>query len=386
MALGELSAGMNLTGVRAHNERLVMSLLQRGGAMPGAELAKRSGLSPQTVSNILRRLEAEGFLTRGAPQRGRVGKPSAPMALDPDGALAFGLKIGRRSSDLAAIDLHGRLLARRQLTYPYPMPDAIFGFLEEGVAGMSADLTPRQRERICGIGIGAPSEIWNWTEQLGAPPEFDVWRETRLAERVARFSDLPVFAENDATAACRAEHAFGRGREFNDYAYVFIGSFIGGGVVMNGAVVEGGRRNAGAFGSLRTGGAGPEAPLIDTASLHLLEAAVAAAGRDPGALWAQPQDWSDFTPLLAPWIDRTAEELARAARNMCAVIDFEAVLIDGAFPASVRAALVERTRARLDALDLRGLARPRIEEARIGHDARALGAASAPIFSQFFLR
>ena len=65
-----LSNGANLTGVRAHNERLILSMIQRNGALPGSDLAKHTGLSAQTVSNILRKLEAEGFLLRGEPQRG----------------------------------------------------------------------------------------------------------------------------------------------------------------------------------------------------------------------------------------------------------------------------------------------------------------------------
>ncbi|MEM9524427.1 MAG: sugar kinase, partial [Pseudomonadota bacterium] len=54
-------------------------------------------------------------------------------------------------------------------------------------------------------------------------------------------------------------------------------------------------------------------------------------------------------------------------------------------PISVRRVLVERTRNALDRLDMRGLVKPRIEEGSVGGNARAIGAASGPIFSQFFL-
>ncbi|SFH79355.1 ROK family transcriptional regulator [Albimonas pacifica] len=380
-----LRPGVNLTGVRAHNERLILSLIQRHGEMPGAELAKLAELSPQTVSNILRRLEADGFLRRGAPQRGRVGKPSTPMALDPDGALSFGLKLGRRTSDLAVMNLHGAVLEQRRIAYRYPMPDRIFAFLREGMETLSAGLSPRQRDSLCGLGIAAPSELWRWVEALGASDELAVWQDVDFAEEIAAFSDLPLFTENDATAACRAEHAFGRGREFGDYAYVFIGSFIGGGVVMNSSVIVGGRRNAGAFGSLPAIGAdGRRTQLLDTASIHLLEAQIVRAGGDGARLWSEPQDWSPFAAQVEPWIARTALELAEAARTVCAVIDFEAVLIDGAFPAPVREAIVTRAREALAGLDMRGLVAPRIEAARVGGNARAIGAAALPIFSQFF--
>ena len=382
----DLRPGVNQVGVRAMNERLILSLIQRHGAMPGSEIAKRTDLSAQTVSNILRKLEADGFLLRGAPQRGRVGKPSIPMEIDPDGALSFGLKIGRRSSDLVVMNLHGEVLGQLLVTYRYPMPDEIFAFLREGMRVLSADLTPRQQARLSGIGIAAPNEIWSWGDVLGAPEDFVTWREIDFAKELAKFTDLPLITENDATAACRAEQMFGRGRAFYDYAYFFIGSFIGGGVVMNSTVIDGRQRNAGALGSLAVPGPdGREVPLLDAASLYLLEAELASMGADTGALWRMPQDWSGFGVALEHWITGSARALAHAARSTCCVIDFEAVLIDGAFPVAVRDRLVAQTRDELARLDMRGLIAPRIEAAAVGGNARAMGAAAAPILSQFFL-
>jgi len=92
------SGGANQVRVRAYNERLVMSLVRRHGSLSKAEIARRSGLSAQTVTVIMRALEAEGLLMRGAPMRGKVGQPSVPMLLNPDAVYSFGLKIGRRSA------------------------------------------------------------------------------------------------------------------------------------------------------------------------------------------------------------------------------------------------------------------------------------------------
>ncbi len=99
--------GANQSGVRDHNERLVLSLIQRHGGLPSADIARRSNLSAQTVSIIIRALEKDGLLVRGEPIRGKVGKPSTPMALNPDGILSLGLNIGRKSADLVLIDVTG---------------------------------------------------------------------------------------------------------------------------------------------------------------------------------------------------------------------------------------------------------------------------------------
>jgi predicted NBD/HSP70 family sugar kinase len=382
-----LSAGVNQQGLRDHNERLILSTLQRHGPLPGSDLARVAGLSPQTVSVILRELEGEGLIQRGEPQRGRVGKPRVPMSLSPEGVFSVGLKLGRRSADLLLSDFLGGVRRQLHTTYRWPTPEGVFGFLRQGLETFTAGLTPAERERIAGIGIAKPFEIWDWHEAIGAPRgSLDAWRDVDYAAEVARFSALPVFLDNDGTAACRAEHVFGRGREFRDFAYFFIGSFVGGGVVLNHSVFEGAFGNAGAFGSLLVRGPdGGDRQLIDTASLYLLEDALGRARMPTDRLWARPQDWSELAGPLDDWIAGTARQLARAAVTVCAVIDFEAVLIDGAFPSEVRARLVEGVRREVEGLDTRGLSPIRVEEGRVGGNARALGAACSPIFSRYLL-
>ncbi|WP_298437442.1 ROK family transcriptional regulator [uncultured Jannaschia sp.] len=384
----QISAGLSQKGVRAHNERLLLSLLQRHGGLPASELARRAGLSPPTVSVILRRLESEGVIERGEPMRGKVGKPSMPMLVRPDGALSWGLKIGRRSADLVLMDLTGVIRAERRLTYARPIPETVFAFLARSIEEIAATLDPVQRSCLCGIGVAAPFELWNRPTHATNGPEdvFGAWHTVDLRARVEALTGLSVIVLNDATAACQAEQVYGRGREFRDYAYIFIGAFVGGGVVLNHSVYEGRQGNAGALGSIRSVGPNGEAmQLADMASIHVLERRLRESDLDPDLLWRQPLDWSGLERHVDPWLGRVAQELARASLSICAVIDFEAILIDGAFPAEIRQDLVERVRRYLANQDVRGLIPPRIEPGNIGPNARALGAASAPIFSQFML-
>ena len=382
-----LSGGVNQSGVRDHNERLLLSLLQRQGAMPGSDIARRTGLSAPTVSTILRKLEKDGLLKRGAPVRGKVGKPSIPMSLSADGVLAIGVKIGRRGADLLLLDFAGNVRLQDHLTYDHPLPEIVFGFLEASLSTILKGLSTDARNRLCGIGIATPFELWKWDNIVGAPAQKVIsWENIDFEQEVRQFSELPVSVVNDATAACRAEHLYGRGKEYRDYAYFFIGSFVGGGIVMNNTVFEGNQGNAGALGSLRTTGPLGEArQLIDVASIHLLEARLIEAGLNPDILWQQPQDWSALSRYVDPWIGETAQELAKAALSICSVVDFEAILIDGAFPSAVREELVERVRRYLVNQDSRGLIVPQIESGRIGENARGIGAASSPIFARFFL-
>ena len=84
--------GTSQTGVRLYNERLVLSLIRAHGSLPKAEIARLTRLSAQTVSVIVRQLEADGLLIRGPALKGKVGQPLQPFLLNPDGAFSLGLE------------------------------------------------------------------------------------------------------------------------------------------------------------------------------------------------------------------------------------------------------------------------------------------------------
>ena len=383
-----IGTGITQAGVRDYNGRLLLTLLLRGKGPSSRELADQSGLSPQTVSVILRELESEGMILRGEPMRGRVGKPSVPVHLNPEGLFALGLKIGRRSAELVLMDFCGGIRAEYQLGYSYPMPGPVFVFLADSLADIHGDLGDKAFGRICGLGIALPSQLWDWRELIGAPPEFhDAWLAVDVGAEAKRVvGSLPVVVVNDATAACRAEQVFGREPLFQDYVYFFVGTFVGGGVVLNQTVLDGRQGNAGALGSLPVRGAdGKRRQLIDLASLHGLETRVSAAGGDPAVIWRRPLDWNGIEVQLDTWLREAATHLAEAVLATCSVFDFEAVVIDGAMPCDVRGRLVEFVHLALNRMDSRGVILPRIEAGRMGVKARAIGAACSPMISQYLM-
>lgn len=378
--------GSNQSGMRAHNERLVLTLLHRHGTLAKADIARQTGLSAQTVSVIVRSLESDGMLLRGDPVRGRVGQPSVPMRLADDGAFFYGLKIGRRSTDLVLTNFSGRVLGRVHLTYRHPSPDSTIRFALEGLAQLSAQLTPAERKRVAGLGIAMPFQLWDWARSLGLPEAaMAEWRHRDIRAELAVATEFPVFLQNDATAACGAELVFGRTPAPADFLYFYVGYFVGGGLVLNSSLYTGRTGNAAALGSIPVPAeGGGSRQLIEVASLSVLESQLAAAGHDTGSLWDPPAAWDVDEPILSAWIARAAGGLAHAVVAAVAVVDLDCVLIDGWIPGTVRARLVAATEAAMGGLNLAGLTRPRLREGSVGPDARALGAASLP-FSERFL-
>lgn len=385
------SRGTNQSGVRLYNERLVLSLIRRYGALPKADMARMTGLSPQTMSIITNALEADGLVRRGAPLRGKVGQPLVPYSLAPEGAYSFGLKIGRRSADLYLIDFHGGVVALLHETYLYPTPDGLRQFTARGIDQLIAKVPERYQTRIAGIGVAAPFEVWTWHEEIGAPKaEIDAWRDIDVAKMIGALCPWPVYYANDITAAAAAELMFGKGAEHPDYLYLFIGSFIGGGLVLDGHLFPGRRQNAAAIGSMpaisRAGRtrSGLVPQLVNVASIYVLERKLIEQGRDASFLWKTPDDWNDdLGKALDEWLDDTAFALAYAIASAVAVVDVQTVIIDGAFPSWVRTRVIDATRRALGRVNLQGLSSFDLVEGSIGNAARAMGGAALPLLANF---
>lgn len=379
------SGGANQVRVRAYNERLVLSLARSHGALSKADIARASGLSAQTVSVIMRALEKDGLLIKGEPVRGRVGQPSVPMSLNPEGVFAFGLKIGRRSADMILMDFVGNVRAKLRRIYAYPTPVEILSFVKESVASLESSMPPAQQSRLAGLGIATPFELWNWAEHVGAPPgEMEAWRNFDLKAEIQALVGYPVYLQNDATSACGAELMFGRGRAYSDFVYYFIGTFIGGGIVLNSSVFTGKTGTAGAIGPLPVRDEnGKTRQLIEVASIFVLENLMKERGIDTRPLWYSAAGWTDSGEPLERWIATTAEALAQAIIAAAAIIDFPAAIIDGGFPDWVRARIVSATRSALERYDLQGIIVPEIVEGQVGDQARAVGAASLPLFARY---
>jgi predicted NBD/HSP70 family sugar kinase len=381
-----LSRGTNQAGVRLYNERLVLSLLRRHRLLSKIEIARLTGLSPQTTSAIINRLEAEGLVLPGEPRRGRVGQPAIPYTLNPDGAFSVGLVIGRRSAELVLMDFTAGIRSRRRATYPFPDPARVMAFAAEASTEITRAMPSPARGRLAGLGVATPFDLWSWEAELGTPPgSLEGWREADVARDIAAMvGPLPVHVFNDATAACAAELSFGEeGRRRRDFLHVYLGAFVGGGVVLDGQLVPGRTGNAGAVGSMPISTGGGPQQLLRVASLYALERRLAEAGGDASAIWLSPDDWSGFGAPLEAWIEEAARGLAEAAVAANAVIDFEAVVIEGAFPRDVRARLVGRVAEAIRALDRRGLSAFEVVEGSIGRDARAVGAAALPLLASF---
>ncbi|MFB2530600.1 ROK family transcriptional regulator [Paracoccus sp. p4-l81] len=367
-----MQLGTSPAGIRGHNERLILSLIRAFGPLPRSDLARLTGLSAQAVTNISRGLIAGGYLDDGDPVRGKVGQPSRPLALRPDGAWFAGLKIGRRSTELALLDFAGQLVGERSQIYDMPTPDLVLAFLQRALPDLAQLIPPDRRDRLMGLGVAMPFFLWDW----GAGMEG--WRDIDPAPALSAATGLPVLVENDASCACGAELMFGAADLPADFLHVYVGHFGGGGLVLDGRLRMGPHRNAGALGSMPVPDAGGRIrQLLDLASISTLEARLGRVLPRDDAAWDVPPE------LAAAWAAEAGRAIAFAAVTAAAVVDLGAVVIDGAMPAALRRDLVAATGAAMAALPMAGLHPPVLREGTLGRAARSLGAAALPLAEGF---
>lgn len=378
--------GSNHVGMRQFNERVVLQAIRLHGSVPKAELARLTHLTAQTIGLITTRLEEDGLLIRHDRVRGRIGQPSVPLALNPDGAFSVGIKIGRRSTDWLLVDFTGQVRQRLSLAYAFPDADTLLPVIGQNLLTLREQLGALA-PRLVGVGVAAPFLLGGWHRMLGlSAQQSDRWNRIDLSAEVQAMTDLPVSFAKDTSAACVAELVSGRGRDLKSFLYLFVDTFVGGGLVINSQLHAGIHNNAGAVASLPLQVAqAPDTPpqLISQASLWELEQCFKTRGLDPTAAYDERAMQPPFESDTQAWVASAANALAHSVVSATALLDIDAVVMDGSFCRLLLQRLIEATGAALGRYNWEGLWPAQVMAGSIGSDARALGGAMLPLHANF---
>ena len=386
--------GSNHNGMRQFNERIVLQTIRHHGAIAKADIARLTQLSTQTISIIVNRLEGDGLLVKQDRIRGKIGQPSVPLSLNPNGAFSLGLQVGRRSLEVVVIDFLGQSRHQLQFTYPYPDPDVVLPNIKLALAQIKKTMGESWMLTV-GIGLTAPLSMHKWSNVLGeastqAAQALERWEHVDLLSEVQTLTNLPVEFAKDTTSACMAEMLQGHGLQINSFLYIFVGTFVGGGLVVAGHIMAGPRGNAGAIGSIPTSLAHaksanePPAQLLQLASGWQLEQALEKAGFDPLIVHQDSIMDTQYAACTAPWLAEASRALAMTIVSATALIDLEAAVIDGSLGRSLIDALITATREQIKHYNIEGLQPPAVMAGLAGSHARAVGGALLPLHTQFF--
>ncbi len=378
--------GSNHVGMRQFNERVVLQAIRLNGSLPKADIARLTRLTAQTIGLITTRLQEDALVIKHERVRGRIGQPSVPLALNPDGAFSMGIKIGRRSAEWLLVDFTGRVRQRKTLDYAFPDASTLLPAIAQNMNDLRDSLGPLS-SRLVGVGVAAPFQMGGWHKMLGlSEAKSSEWNQIDLAAQVQAMTDAPVSFVKDTSAACVAELVSGRGRDLKSFLYLFVDTFVGGGLVINSHLHVGVHGNAGAVASLPlTLAEGSTTPmqLLSHASLWELEQRFIAQGLDPSAAYDERAVSAPFEHETSAWVATAANALAHCVVSGTAFLDIEAVVIDGSFCRALLSRLIAQTNEALQRYNWEGLWHATVVAGSVGPDAGALGGALLPLHANF---
>ncbi len=380
--------GTNLDRAQLFNRRVVLETIRVNGPLSRADVARLTGLSAQTVTNIIDQFKPAGLLIETARRTGGRGQPPIDLVINPSAAFSVGISFDHQRLVVVLLDLGGEVRAEIQLPVSQPTPDVILPLIESAVNDLIGR-TQIPRGLIWGAGIVMPVLVSQGYPTVLGPVSVPNWKdfpvETKLRERL----DLPVFLDNDATAAAIGELLFGAGRQYSDFVYIYLGVGLGGGIIISGRPYRGAFGMSGEIGHMIGVPGGRPCPCGNRGCLERyvsLSAADAAFRQVPEAFGAIDLDrlykgFEDKEPRLIQWLDEAAEHLRNAIVSVENLFDPQAVILGGPVPESILDALIERIEPSLISVSHRhGNASSRLLRAQSGLDSRVLGAASLAIF------
>lgn len=385
--------GSNSVVVREFNERVILTALRRLGEASKADLARHVKLTQNAAGQIVRELERQRLVCTTGKRTGLRGQPATLLQLDPRGAYSIGVKLGRRWVDSLLVDFSGNVLQSRRHERPFPLPGEAIALIRDDIEVLRAAVPPGERDRLIGVGLAMPYNLGSWRRELDIPPETcAAWNDFDLAGRLRAAIDVPVLIENDGNAIAVAELFRGHGRELDDFAVVNIGTAIGGGIVLGGAYRRGATGNAADIGLMPVSPSRlASAPKPDRASdILLTRASVSSLIRHlkySNVAVTTSQDLetaiAEHPERVSEWLEDCADALVVPLLSLAAILDLQAIVIDGSLPRDIVARLVDRLRQLLSENVPEARETPVLRAGTVGPNAGALGAAILPLHSNY---
>ncbi|MGW7383360.1 ROK family transcriptional regulator [Streptomyces sp. NPDC054794] len=401
-------AGTNLPKVGRYNRAVVLDQIQLADGISRIEIAQLTGLTPQTVSGIVRRLLDEGIVREdGASRVASGGKPRTTLRLNADAGSAVGLHFDPVELTCAVVDLTGRpLVVKKRPTPAATDPSHVVTAMAELVADVLAEADV-PHSRILGLGLAAPGPIDQELGMIVTPPQLAHWTRVPLQSMLSDATGLPVTLDNDATAAAIGERWSGAGKGVANFAYFFFGTGIGGGLILNHQVYRGGSLNAGEFGHSSVLPDGPECycgnrgclerlvnPSAIVAEVHRRLAADSGDSSVLSQSFAKDPASVDHAtirlaaaagdPVATAVIDEAAEHVASVAVSIANFIDVDLIVLGGHGIQHVESRYVDIVAA---ALATRPLARSirvvQVEASPLGTDGAVVGSAALVLHAAY---
>jgi len=241
-------AGFNISDIKEKNRALTLKYICTGEGVSRIELAKLTGLTKMTLTNITNELLQSGFIEQDEEsdnQVSSVGRRPIMLKISPGSPVVAGVWVSRDFCYGVLCDLKADIIAQKRI--PLGEFDTA-ETLSEKIIRCVEYLIMQTKRRVLGIGVCSlgPVDIQNGV--ILKPTNFYGITDVPVAERIKEALGLPAFLEKDMNASALAEKYYGRCRDVSDFVYLGITNGIGAGIISSGELFHGGSGFSGEFG------------------------------------------------------------------------------------------------------------------------------------------
>ncbi|WP_432076967.1 ROK family transcriptional regulator [Streptomyces wuyuanensis] len=239
---------------RANLERVVRAV-RLAGSLTQAEIARSTGLSAATVSNIVRELKDGGTVEVTPTSAG--GRRARSVSLSGDAGIVVGVDFGHTHLRVAIGNLAHQVLAEESEPLDVDASSAQGFDRAEQLVKRLIETTGIGPDKIVGVGLGVPGPIDVETGTLGSTAILPGWSGINPSEELSGRLGVPVYVDNDANLGALGELVWGSGRGVKDLAYIKVASGVGAGLVIEGQIYRGPGGTAGEIGHITLDESGP---------------------------------------------------------------------------------------------------------------------------------
>ncbi|MCU1563605.1 MAG: family transcriptional regulator [Arthrobacter sp.] len=387
--------GTNLPRMGDFNLTVILDAIRRAPAgLSRVELARIVGLSPQTISNISRRLLDQHLIVEAGKEGTGPGKPRTMLRLNAAGMYAVGVHLDPAVTTFVVLDLVGAVVKHTRISTPSgadpgAVIETIAAEIKQLIAESGVDPT-----RIAGMGVASPGPIDLEEGAVVDPPLLPGWHRVPLRDALAAATGLSTLVDKDVTSAAVAETWAGGPSGAGSFIFMYMGTGIGCGLVLNDEVVRGTSGNAGDIGHIVVdpGGALCDCGLRGCVKSSCLPQVLVAQAEEAGVLdgsregTSGPAIQEGFAELCAKAdagdpkaseiLDRSAVLVARAVSVVTNALDVDRVVFGGPFWSGLAARYLERVPELVrDNSATREIHAIEVVGTGVGEDVGAVGAA-----------
>ncbi len=385
--------GTNLTYANSYNKRIIMETIRLYGPLSRVDIARKTQLTAQTVTNITKNLMKAGLIVEDSRQSSGPGAPSILLKLNDKAGYSVGIDFDKDHLTAVLIDFNGRICRKKSLDLDYPSPDDAVEMMSSTVFEMIGR-HGIDRDLVWGVGVGLPGPLaineQGDVTRVVNPEAFPGWVNVPIAAMLEQKLQMPLLIENNASAAAIGEHWYGDGKHLKSFFYIYFGAGLGGGIVIDGQLYSGHTSNAGELGYFPMSAFAE--PALELDHDHLgeffniprLQKKLQKSGHIASSIKDLKLLHSQNIPELTDWLDDGSKSLVPLILGIEYMLDPEAIFFGGRLPETMLLELVDKIKQLRPVHRItRKTKRPQYHIASAGIDAAALGVASLPLYASF---